>query len=102
MFEMQLFPEFCSAGTFLFFFWRQYVSLFASIVAIVSLLLTFDRKSSRRSCLNLWYDEAGEKQRKIKGLMEVARGIPIDMPKTPRERERERERDMNKTGKNLN
>ena len=28
-------------------FWRQYVSLFASIAAIVVLLLTSDRKSSR-------------------------------------------------------
>ena len=28
-------------------FWRQYVSLFALIAAIVSLLLTSDRKSSR-------------------------------------------------------
>ena len=36
-------------------FWRQYVPLFASIAAIVSLLLTSDRKSSRCFYLKLFF-----------------------------------------------
>ena len=40
----------CISGTFSISFWRQYVSLYASIGTIVSLLLTSDRKSSRNIC----------------------------------------------------
>ena len=36
------------SGNFSIRFWRQYVSLFASIASVVSLLLTSDRKSSHR------------------------------------------------------
>ena len=34
-----------TVGTFLFVFWKQYVSLFVPVAAILSLLLTSDRKS---------------------------------------------------------
>ena len=35
------------SGNIFIHFWRQYLSLFASIATIVSLLVTADRKSSR-------------------------------------------------------
>ena len=43
----RIFMEFIVSGNFSIHFWRQYMSLYASITAIVSLLLTSDRKSSR-------------------------------------------------------
>ena len=39
-----------TAGTFVFVFWGQYFSLFASLAYIVPLLLTSNRKSFRCVC----------------------------------------------------